>query len=86
MEKIIDKLFAMQLEAENLPLGIAGADVMKKEWDLYSALYEKLSNEEKKMFVEYTNLCAERHQEELYSAYNCGFKTATKLWLESLKE
>ena len=61
MEKIIDRLFAMQLETENLPLGIAGSDAMKKEWDLYSALYEKLSNEEKKMFVEYTNLCAERH-------------------------
>lgn len=86
MEKIIEKLFATQLQTENLPLGIVDTEVAKREWELYSILYEKLSNEEKKMFSEYTNLCAERHQAELYAAYSYGFKTATKLWVEGLKE
>ena len=86
MEKIIEKLFAMQLQTENLPLGTVDAELTKREWELYAILYEKLSQEEKKIFSEYTNLCAERHQEELYSAYSYGFKTATKLWVEGLKE
>ncbi|MBQ8429685.1 MAG: hypothetical protein IJX30_06285 [Clostridia bacterium] len=86
MEKIIEKIFAMQLQTENLLLGIVDSEVAKREWEVYSILYEKLPMEEKKIFVEYTNLCAERHQEELYSAYSYGFKTATKLWMEGLKE
>ena len=52
----------------------------------YTTMYQNLQNQEKQIFLEYTNLKEERYKEELKSVYEYGFKEAIQLMAEALKD
>ena len=86
MNKIIEQICKIQLEENPCLFTPENREQSKKEWGLYDELYSGLSGEIKTKFLEYTNLCAERHAEGVRFAYEKGFKDAIRLLLESLKE
>ena len=86
MEKIIEKLYNLHLQEDQFPFGIVNKESMQKEYDLYYILAQTLSSSMKDQLLEYVNLNNERHKMELKAMYEYGFKTATRLFIESLKE
>ncbi len=86
MEKIIEKLFQLQLNNELFLVGACNKEDTDQECKLYSELYDMLPQENKNKFFQYVNLCGVRHTEELKIAYKNGFKTAIKMLLEALKD
>ena len=86
MEKIIEKLYEIHLNEEQYPFGIVDKESIQKEYDLYFFLSQTLSGDDKEHFSEYANLNDERHKMELKAMYEYGFKTAVKLFLETIKE
>lgn len=86
MEKIIENLYNIHITKENFPFGVPNKEQENREWELYNNLYEKLSGDERAMFLEYAELRAERQKEERQAVYMYGFKTAIRLIIESLKE
>lgn len=59
---------------------------MRKKSGNYTTMYQNLQNQEKQIFLEYTNLKEERYKEELKSVYEYGFKEAIQLMAEALKD
>lgn len=86
MEKILEKLYKLHIEDGFYPYGRINHENEKKEWELYHYLYQNLHNQEKQIFLEYTNLKEERYKEELKSVYEYGFKEAIQLIAEALKD
>ncbi len=86
MEKIIKKLYNMDLNQNLLRSLQADRKNAIQEWECYNDLFEKIPKESTKSFLRYMNLRANRECEELEKAYACGFKTAIRLLLESLKD
>lgn len=86
MDKIIDKLYGLQLNIDNYPLGISNKENMEKEYGIYYILQNNLLGENKDLFLRYVKLNDERRSEELRAAYENGFKTAIKLILEGISE
>ena len=86
MEKIIKKLYEIDLNHQLLQVLQSDRDKAIKEWDCYNDLFEKIPQECKNLFLRYINLRANRECKELEKAYEYGFKTAMKLLLESVKE
>ena len=86
MDKIIDKLYDLHLNTEPFPFGVGTKENSIEEWQLYNFLYKNLSPEHKRAFLRYVELYGNRESEEVMLAYKLGFKTAIKLFVESLKE
>ncbi len=86
MDKIIERIYMMETEENPCLFVDENRERTNKEWALYNRLYNDLSQELKALFSEYANLSAERHREELKSAYEKGFKTGAKLMVESMRE
>ena len=86
MEKTIKKLYNMDLNQNLLRLLQTDRKNAIQEWECYNELFENIPQESRKILLRYINLRANREREELEKAYACGFKTATKLLLESLRE
>nr|MBR6778423.1 hypothetical protein [Clostridia bacterium] len=86
MEDIIEKLYEAHLKTESFPFGKPNKEDMMEEWELYNLLYESLLPEQKKSFLRYVDLRGVRQNQELKSSYECGFKTAVKLFVQSMKE
>ena len=59
---------------------------MRNKSGNYTTMYQNLQNQEKQIFLEYTNLKEERYKEELKSVYEYGFKEAIQLMAEALKD
>lgn len=85
MENILEKLYELHIKTEHYPFGIPSKEETK-EWALYNELQDKLSDELKIIFVEYTNLCELRHNSEKKAVYEYGFKTAIQLIAEAFKQ
>ncbi|MBO5027879.1 MAG: hypothetical protein J6C79_05090 [Clostridia bacterium] len=86
MEDIIEKIYKLEIEQNFSALGIVDKEIADKEWEKYNELYEKLPKEAEKLFLEYISTRGERECQEMERAYTCGFKTATRLFLETLKK
>ena len=86
MDKIIDKLYGLQFNIDNYPLGITNKENIEKEYGIYYILQNNLLGENKDLFLRYVDLNEERRSEELRVAYENGFKTAIKLVLEGISE
>ena len=86
MEKIIEKLYELQLQEETSAFATENNSALKQEWLLYDYLYSDLKGDHHTAFQKYSNFCLERQQEELKIAYKNGFQTAIKLILETTKE
>ena len=86
MNDLIEKLYDLHLNTSYQPLGVPDKEAKKKEIELYHLLYEDLSEENKRFFMEYVNLTGIRMCNQVKAAYECGFKTAIRLLLESLKD
>lgn len=86
MEKIIEKLYDFHINTSNFPFGKPCKENMDREWELYNFLFENLSEEHRKIFLEYVELHGIRQNEESKVVYEYGFKTAVRLITESLKE
>ena len=86
MNKIIEQICKMQQEENPCFFTSGNREQSKKEWGLYDELYAGLSGKTRAMFLEYTNVCAERHADSVRAAYEKGFKDAMRLLLESLKK
>ena len=85
MKNIIQNLYELHLTSDPFPLGIPNKNNLNEECELYSYLYENLPEEYKEKFFQYANLRTLRQNEEAKAAYVSGFKTATKLLVDSLK-
>ena len=86
MEKIIEKLYKIHLEEEQLPFGVVDKEVIEKEYEAYCLLSQTLPQDMRKRLSEYANLNEERRKVEMQAAYQYGFKTAIRLILEGIKE
>lgn len=86
MSEIIEQIYKIQLEEDPCLITAKSREQSKKEWGLYDELYAGLSGKMKALFLEYTNVCAERHADCVKSAYEKGFKDAIRLLLESMRE
>ncbi|MBQ8446777.1 MAG: hypothetical protein IJX31_03255 [Clostridia bacterium] len=86
MERIIKKLYKIDLEQKILSSLKTEREKASQEWDYYNALYEESSEIARKLLLKYINVRAEREQRELEKVYACGFKTAMKLLIETFKE
>jgi hypothetical protein len=86
MDKIIEKLYNSHLQEEQFPFGIAEKESMQKEYELYCMLTQTMPQPMREQFREYVTLNEERHQSELKTIYEQGFKMAIKLILEGIKE
>jgi hypothetical protein len=86
MENIIEALYNLHLQTNLQPFGFDDLQKTKQEIQLYTFLYENLSEKDKKIFLNYMDLLNTRNKEQLLAAYSCGFKTAIKLILQSTKE
>ncbi len=85
MENLLDKISAFYLETADYALIPTNTEV-DKEWELYSILYEHLSEEYRNILLEYIHIRGTRRCEEIKTAYKQGFKAAIHLFTESLKE
>ena len=74
------------MEQSSYAFACQDTDAVKREWELYERLQDKLTKEQKTDFQEYTNLCAERQSVERRAAYEQGFKAAIRLLLEAAKD
>lgn len=86
MDKIIEKLYDLQVNTESLPFGEIDKRNFSKEWELYNFLHERLPSIFKKDFIEYVSLRENRYAKEMKEIYEQGFKTAITLITESLKQ
>lgn len=86
MEHIIDELFEVYQKKAEFPFGNPNSKTILREYELYEMMMEALPKEEKEMLREYAEACRLRNCEELKQAYIGGFKTAIKLFLESVKD
>ncbi len=86
MGDIFEKLYAIHLDTENFPYGKPNKEETDEEWELYQFLYEHLADNHKKAFLRYAELITERQDRERRAVYEYGFKTAVKLFIQSLKD
>ena len=86
MEKMIEKLYQMQVEEEQFLCRVVDREKRQRECDAYLMFSQTLPQFMRGQLTEYIDLCDERHKAELQAAYEYGFKTAIKLVLESLKD
>ena len=86
MGNIIDKLYQIQLNSKDFLMDCTAKDVNKREWELYTLLYEHLQDEDKEVFLEYIKLKGERQNEEIKASFGCGIRTAMRLFVEGLRE
>ena len=86
MNELIEKMYNFDFEAGSFFGEIADKTVSRREWALYESLYERLSEKDRKIFLEYVNLQTEEHEKELKAAYEQGFKTAVTLIVDCMKK
>ena len=86
MDSMIEKICAMQLKEEDFPFGKPDKAKMDREWELYYTLIESLPTEQKELFLEYTELVAERGQKERMEACKKGFKIAIQLTVDIMEK
>lgn len=86
MVDIFEKLYAIHLETESFPYGKPNKEEMDEEWELYQFLYDNLIGEQKQAFLRYAELVTARQERERKTVYEYGFKTAIKLFIQSLKD
>ena len=86
MDDIIDKLYAIHLDTETFPYGKPNKEEVDEEWSLYHFLYENLTDNCKQSFLRYVELITVRQDGERRAVYGYGFKTAVKLFIQSLKD
>ena len=86
MEKMIERLYQAHLQEEQLPFGVPNRENKQKECEIYCLLSEELPQPMRELLRDYDGLIEERHEAELQTAYEHGFKTAIKLILEGVKD
>lgn len=79
MEQIIDKLYEAQYNSKNFFMEDKWKESGAREWELYTLLYERLEEEDKKLLLEYIKLKGERQNEELKASFRRGVQTAMRL-------
>ena len=85
METIIDKLFQLSSKSSQT-FGFFDKEATDKECEFFDYLFNNLSPEHKNIFSKYIELRGIRAANELQAAYESGFKTAVRLFIEALKE
>ena len=86
MKDIIEKFYQVYIEKEAFLTGGIDKEKTNEEWKSYEILYESLTVEQEKKFLKYLRLRGDRQANELKKVFAEGFKTAIRLWTESLKE
>ncbi len=86
MDNLIEKFYELYFGDSSFLIAITDKQNIKEEWNAYDILYKNLSDEQKKNLLKYVSLRGKRQAEELKEVFIRGFKTAVKLWTESLKE
>jgi len=84
MDSIVEKICNMQIEEDPYPFGEPDKLKLDREWEIYNYLYEHLSEEDKRLFLEYAELVAERHHRERIEACKKGFRIAMQITIDSL--
>lgn len=84
MDSIIEKICNMQIEEDAYPFGKPNKVKLDREWEIYHYLYEHLSAKDKKLFIEYAELVADRNGRERIESYKKGFKIAMQITMDSL--
>ena len=85
MDSIVEKICNMQIEEDPYPFGKPDKVKLDREWEIYHYLYEHLSAKEKKLFIEYAELVAERQRKECTEACKKGFRIAMQITVDSLR-
>ena len=85
MEDIIGKIFQLEFNEKAFLFETNDREGIRKEWELYEKLLNKLTEEEQRLLTEYMRWREAREREEIKNSYKNGFVTAIKLWEESLK-
>lgn len=86
MDKIIEKLFNIHIQADDFLLVASNKENSILEWQLYDSLLNNLPVDKKETFIEYIGLCNQRQKKEILFSYEQGFKTAIRLILESINK
>ena len=86
MKDIIEKLYETYIETEAFLMGDIDKEKTSEEWKVYEILYESLTAEQEKKFLKYIRLRGDRQAKEMKKVFAEGFKTAIRLWTESLKQ
>ena len=85
MEEIIKMLYEMHSQTSP-SFGFFDKELTDKEWHCYDYLYNNLNKQSKEMLMAYLKARNARACHEIQAAYESGFKTAIKLFIESFKE
>ena len=86
MEKIIEKIYDLQLKNESFSLDSINHESSMHEWELYCQICQNLPEDAKELFNKFLSLRNNRQSENLKNSYHLGFKTAIKLIMEAMKE
>lgn len=86
MDDIFEKMYTIHLETKSFPYGKPNKEEIDEEWELYQFLYDNLIGEQKRAFLQYAELVVARQERERKAVYEYGFKTAIKLFVQSLKD
>ena len=86
MKDIIEKFYETYIEAETFLTGGIDKEKTNEEWKAYEILYESLTAEQEKKLLKYIRLRGDRQAQEMKKVFTEGFKTAIRLWTESLKQ
>lgn len=86
MDSIIEKICNMQIEEDNYPFGRPDKVKLNREWEIYNYLYEHLSAKDKKLFIEYAELVADRNNREKMEACKKGFRIAMQITIDSFEK
>lgn len=86
MDNLLQKLYEIHLQTEEFPLGKPNKEEMDRECESYIFLCENLPKKMKSVLLDYLDLHNRRHNAEIETAYESGFKTAIRLIFGCIKE